>query len=197
MKASTLLDKQVILLSTGESLGAICDFAIQNEQLVAIKTEKATILFDAIKFGNGIFATKKENCDFPFVLNKLVYTAKGKLLGNVCDVNFSCKGRIKSFVLTTGKSFSPRKVHIVKDVVIMKKTAKKQPAKPQLAIPKLSVGGDFLIGRLCDKDIFFDNELIVKKDSKVTKVLLDKVKRYGKLVELSLHTQEIKKNTNH
>ena len=54
-----------------------------------------------------------------------------------------------------------------------------------------------MIGRLCDKDIFFDNELIVKKDSKVTKVLLDKVKRYGKLVELSLHTQEIKKNTNH
>ncbi len=48
---------------------------------------------------------------------------------------------------------------------------------------------DFLIGRVCTKDIFnFNNELLIKAHGIVNKKNLKEIKRFGKLRELMLYT---------
>lgn len=49
---------------------------------------------------------------------------------------------------------------------------------------------DFLLGRICTKDIFnFNNEVLVKSHSVITKKVLKEVNRYGKLRELMLFSK--------
>ena len=200
MKASDILNKEIIDLSTAQKVGACCNVGVsqKGERVLFLATEGAVVPFDKTKFGQEILCdSQTKSCDALFVLGKTVYADKGKLLGEIVDVNFSKKGKVKSYTTSLAKTFSPQKIAKVFDVVVLKEAKKRTPAKEQtIQIEKHTVGGDFLIGRLCDKDIFFNNELIVKRDTKITANTLAKVKRYGKLLELSLHAQEIKTNLN-
>lgn len=52
------------------------------------------------------------------------------------------------------------------------------------------LNADFLIGRICTKDIFnFNNELLIKSHTIVNKKNLKEIGRYGKLRELMLYTK--------
>ena len=47
---------------------------------------------------------------------------------------------------------------------------------------------DFLIGRICTKDIFnFNNELLIKEHAVINKKNLKEINKYGKLRELMLY----------
>jgi len=54
--------------------------------------------------------------------------------------------------------------------------------------PKQNQSSTFLVGRVCTKDIFnFNNELIIKSGTQVTKKVLKEVNKFGKLRELMLY----------
>ncbi|MBR6778540.1 MAG: hypothetical protein IKM43_00085 [Clostridia bacterium] len=58
------------------------------------------------------------------------------------------------------------------------------PAKPTVQI------SDFLLGRICTKDIFnFNNELLIKAHSIVNKKNLKEINKFGKLRELMLYSK--------
>lgn len=51
---------------------------------------------------------------------------------------------------------------------------------------------NFLIGRICTKDIYnFNNELMVKKATKINKKHLKDASRYGKLREIMLYSRDV------
>lgn len=56
--------------------------------------------------------------------------------------------------------------------------------------PKENQNAEFLLGRVCSKDIFnFNNELLIKAHSVVNKKNLKEINKYGKLRELMLYTK--------
>lgn len=56
--------------------------------------------------------------------------------------------------------------------------------------PKNIQNTDFLLGRICTKDIYnFNNELLIKSQSKVNKKNLKELTRFGKIRELMLYSK--------
>lgn len=93
---------------------------------------------------------------------------------------------LKKFTPQSPKDFKQEiqnKVEILPDNSKEKTNAELvENAKTQLSTP------EFLIGRVCTKDIFnFNNELLIKAHSIVTKKNLQEVNKFGKLRELMLY----------
>ena len=93
------------------------------------------------------------------------------------------------------KKFTPTKTpnELKSDIV---KTTEILPIEPINAIPidsltKVNVQNDeFLLGRICTKDIFnFNNEILIKNNCKINKKNLKEIKRFGKLRELMLFSK--------
>ena len=62
---------------------------------------------------------------------------------------------------------------------------------PLASPPKIIGNNDFLLGRKADKNIYsLNNELIIKKDSQITKKHLELAKRHGKLAELTIYSKK-------
>ena len=98
---------------------------------------------------------------------------------------------------TSLKKFTPKSPKIFKTEISTETTALpiKQDAEntqnPEIIIeqPKVIVqSSELLIGRICTKDIFnFNNELLVKQNTKLNKKQLKEVIKFGKLRELMLY----------
>lgn len=93
------------------------------------------------------------------------------------------------------KNFTPIKIN---------KTKKSKSVQPVSIMPTEAGSGvvavedvlatiqnaDFLIGRVCTKNIYnFNNELLIKEQTQVTKKVLKEISRFGKLRELMLYTK--------
>lgn len=92
------------------------------------------------------------------------------------------------------KKFNPKSPKILKSEIVeeasilpveeLNKESKEEPQEVKTNIQT----SDLLIGRICTKDIFnFNNELLVKENSKLTKKQLKEVIKFGKLRELMLY----------
>ena len=97
------------------------------------------------------------------------------------------------------KNFTPNKKKKVQKSTINKeteaiveneKTEENIQQKQGKKIKNIIYSNDFLIGRICTKDIYnFNNEILVKAHSVITKKSLKEITKFGKLRELMLFSK--------
>ena len=85
----------------------------------------------------------------------------------------------------TPKTFKSKDVQIAKILPTENIPPKAEPVEQK---PPQIQTNEFLIGRICTKDICnFNNEILIKANSAVTKKSLKEINRFGKLRELMLY----------
>ena len=90
------------------------------------------------------------------------------------------------------KVYKRKKVQIAQTMPIENNIENKIDNENQLANAKESVvqNINFLVGRICTKDIFnFNNELLIKANSVVNKKNLKEINKFGKLRELMIYSK--------
>ena len=172
---------------------------IKNNQCVSVKVDKSDFVpcpvqskafsingeflgvVKELSF-NDKFFTEKIVLDNEAVLSSTDLASFGK--NTIVFYDKSAKIDVKKF--NPEKAISNGKViendHVQQSQPDQPKTEKQQNIKVQSA--------EFLLGRICTKDIFnFNNELLIKAHSVVNKKNLKEINKFGKLRELMLFTK--------
>lgn len=146
-----------------------------------------------------------------------VYSIKGEYFGSVKEIEFDDKFLTQNIIMDNGQQLSVKDItSIGKKVVVFSKedkTTKLSPKnKPKIfknkivqiakTLPEINLieqesnkevtiqNSDFLLGRICTKDIFnFNNEVLIKAHSLVNKKNLKEINKFGKLRELMLYSK--------
>lgn len=202
-KRLTLLSKNIYHIGKNA-------ITVKNNQAVSIKIENNTLFSSPISSKayslNGEFLglVKEMSFDEKFKTDKLILDNEKALeLENLasCGKNTvifydnNDKVDVKKFVpQKTPKLFKKFNTQIAK--ILPSETKQEEILENENIVPvtksspKIDQASNFLIGRVCTKDIYnFNNELLVKAQSTVTKKTLKEVNKYGKLRELMLYSK--------
>lgn len=176
--AITVKNNQAVSLKVEESELLSCPinskaYSIQGEYLGTIKE---------LTF-NEKYATEKIVLDNDSTINVSTLASCGK--NTVIFYTEQEKINIQRFTpAKTPKTFKVNNVQIA-EILPVETNQQAELIQPK---PKPNQSSTFLIGRVCTKDIFnFNNELIIKSGSQVTKKILKEVNKFGKLRELMLY----------
>lgn len=155
-----------------------------------------------------------ENLVFNDCINPInldLYSVDGNKIGKIVDITINEKFLVENIVLTESKIISQKNIlNAGKNVVLYKDenenikvsnfknkvkiTSRKTTNKVKIMQTKtkplptkiVTKNYDFLIGKKIDKNIYADNnELIIKKHTKVTRMIIDIACKKGKLKELT------------
>ncbi|MBQ9795700.1 MAG: hypothetical protein IJW36_01885 [Clostridia bacterium] len=98
------------------------------------------------------------------------------------------KINIKNFMPNkTPKAFQTEEVKMVSTLPIEQTASKVVPIEN---VNSLAQNSDFLVGRICVKDIYnFNNEVLIKANTSITKKALKDITKFGKLRELMLFSK--------
>lgn len=183
---------------------------VKNNQAVSIKIENNTLFSSPISSkayslkGEFLGVVKEMTFDEKFKTEKLILDNEKTLdLSNLasCGKNTvifydnNDNIDVKKFVpQKTPKLFKKFNAQIAK--ILPAETKQEDLVENENIVPvtkssqKIDQASNFLIGRVCTKDIFnFNNELLVKAQTVVTKKILKEVNKYGKLRELMLYSR--------
>lgn len=178
---------------------------IKNNQAVTLKVEESGLL--PLTFGNKAYSIKGEYLGLisEVSVNEKFLTEKisldSELTFEVTSIATSGKNTIifydkekinlEKFVPIKSPKFFKKRETVTAEILPLEP---KDEAVPVNAVPVDKPANeqnpDFLLGRICVKDIYnFNNELIIKSNSLITKKNLKEIKRYGKLRELMIYTR--------
>ena len=146
-----------------------------------------------------------------------VYSINGEYLGIIKDISFNEKYQTEKILLDNSKTLEVSNLASCgKNTIIfyeenskpnLKKLAPNKTPKEfktdniqtaeilpietkQAGYQKKSLSINFLVGRVCTKDIVnFNNEILVKANTKITKKILKEISRFGKIRELMLFSK--------
>ena len=144
-------------------------------------------------------------------MNSKAYSIKGEYLGTISDISFNDKYLTTKIYLDNGKTEAVEDVTSCgKSTVIFSKeriNPKSLSPKPELETSKVVSTSlinpeqvavvtksnldpnQFLVGRRCIKDIMsFNNEILIKANTTITKKHISQIKKFGKLKELMLYS---------
>lgn len=171
---------------------------VKNNQAVLLKVEESTLLSSPV--------------------DSKAYSINGEYLGVIKEISLDDKFNCEKFSLdnstipinslaTCGKNTiifydNSEKINLnkfkTKPSPKIFKTEPVQVAQVQplpknvvpVDTPKITQNTDFLLGRICTKDIYnFNNELLIKNNTKVTSKTLKEIVKYGKVRELMLYSK--------
>lgn len=142
---------------------------------------------------NEKFLTEKFSLDNEKALDISALASSGKNT----TIFYENTDRVNVKKFTPQKSPKVFKSNLVQTAEIMPTTAKTEvqgeqnPNVVEVEAPKANVqSADFLLGRVCTKDIFnFNNEILIKAHAVITKKNLKEINKFGKLRELMLYSK--------
>lgn len=168
---------------------------IKNNQCVELKTENSNLISAPI--GSKAYSIQGEflgvieniNINEKFLTTQIELDNQVVLSSNL--VASSSKNTIIFFNKNDNpntKQFSPHKQAEASPKASVNQTSiKESEEKPK---QKINFSSDFLIGRICTKDIFnFNNEILIKAHSVITKKNIKELIKFGKIRELMLYSK--------
>ena len=189
--AITVKNNQSVSLKVEDNNYSTCPI---NSKAYTIKGEFLGIIKDMSL--NEKFLTEKLSLDNNSTLeiDRLASSGKNTIIfyDNLDKINIS-----KFTPSKTPKLFKFKRAQVatilpteepVKEPVAEQEKSNAVPAETK---PKTNIeNAEFLLGRVCTKDIFnFNNEILIKSHSVINKKTLKEVNRYGKLRELMLFSK--------
>ena len=199
--ASEYLKKPCLCLKSGEALGTIVNFALQEDyksiaglindrnQIIPLssvfKKENDAIV---IRSAEGIRPPEKE---VPAPLGSRAFTTSGKDIGTINDFGFANRLRVSYYLTEDGTQFRPQKIYrITGDLLLVKDcpVPSAEKPKPRETLPlKMTGNYKFLIGKTSHRTVLDrQNEIIIRKNGVVSPATLEKANLSGKLLELAL-----------
>lgn len=161
----------------GEFLGVVKEIIISEKYL----TEKLSLENSLVLDADMIASSGKNTVIF---YDKLSKVDVSKFVPNKTPKTFKTKHAEIATILPVLQN----EVTKATDQTATQHQATNQNIVSVDAAPTLIQNSDFLIGKICTKDIFnFNNELLIKAHSVVNKKNLKEINRYGKLRELMLY----------
>ncbi len=174
---------------------------VKNNQEVSILTEKNDCcvvpiaskaysisgeflgVIEEISF-NEKFITQKISLDNNEIMDVKNIASIGKNVVVFCSNNDRCV--IKNFTpQNQPKNFKQEENQVAETMPVEKPKDNVENAK----VPTIQ-NSDFLLGRICTKDIFnFNNELLIKAHAVVNKRNIKEIKKFGKLRELMIYSK--------
>lgn len=147
-------------------------YSIQGEFLGIIKE----ITFDEKFKTDKIYLDNNSNLD----INSIASCGKNTIIFYTNTEKVNVK---KFFPAKTPKTFKEKPVQIANILPV-----ETSPYVEPVEKPTQTQNTEFLIGRVCGKDIYnFNNELLIKAGANITKKILKEINRFGKLRELMLY----------
>lgn len=199
MFLSNLLEKQIVENVTANNLGKLCKIHINKNCIDYIKTSTDnTLCTNQIIAINDTIITQKSERNYPdfkfFTLsNQQIITEKGKICGILSDLMLSKDFKITK-IITNGKNIANAEIlSISEDNLIIKKTSKQPSVKQtKLCEDKMITtvsNYSFLIGRILQKDLHTNGQIVLKAGTKICKTDIDTAVRYGKLIDLTIYSK--------
>lgn len=230
---SDFIAKKVLNISSGQVEGTIKNacfdtnfkkienfkmFDEDDEEYLLNVKKICAVGQDAVVIRNKeamVLAINEAECHDFSTMNMQVYSADGKNLGKVGDIEFSDNYKLTSLVVgennipleniislgkvivTKGENFSkmlsktrsnPFKATTTSNhkVTILAPQIENDTKSPSTPVRAVA-SPNFLLGRKATKTIYgMNNEVIIKKESAITSSILESAKRHGKLVELTI-----------
>lgn len=176
----TVKNNQAVLLKDAECSNCLAPI---NSKAYSINGEFLGVVQEV--YLNDNFLTGKISLENDIVLDVEKLATCGK--NTIIFYTGEDKINIKNFTPNKSpKNFKTKQVQIATTLPIEDLKANVVPVdKPKQTIIQSS---DFLIGRICMKDIFnFNNEILIKAQTVVNKKNLKEINRFGKLRELMLY----------
>ena len=231
-----IIAKKVLNLSSGQIEGTIKNacfdtnfkkienfkmFDNEDEEYLLSARKIYAIGQDAVVIKNKeamVLAINEAECNDFSTMNMPVYSADGKEIGKVTDLELTDNFRLRHLVVGD-ENISPENILSFGQVIVTKgETPVKLLAKSRtnpfkkptenmqtvtilapkiesetksLSTPKRAVASpNFLLGRRATKTIYgMNNEIIIRKESPVTALTLESAKRHGKLIELTVFSR--------
>lgn len=205
--------KKLVALELIFDSGAVMMLSIKNvyrfgKHAIIIKNNQAISIKD----------NNQETCLVPF--GSKAYSINGEFLGIVEEIIFSDKFVVEKIILEGNKTVDAKLIASCgKNAIIFNSQEEKINIKNLMPIKepknfaqkdekKVSVmpvendvvevgsvkplvqSSDFLIGRVCGKDIYnFNNEILVKANAVINKKIIKDANKFGKLRELMLYSK--------
>ena len=184
--AITVKNNQAVSLKVEETALPSCPigaktYSIQGEYLGAVKEISLNEKYFIEKFSLDNNTTLEISSLASFGKNTIIFNTNAE------------KINVKKFTpLKTPKLFKKK---VTQQVSIMPtetetSTTSVEEIGNQVSTPQIQ-NNDFLIGRICTKDIYnFNNEILIKANTTVTKKNLKEINRFSKLRELMLYLKQ-------
>lgn len=193
--AITVKNNQAVQLKVEDSEFVACPI---NSKAYTIRGEYLGVIKEISL--NEKFLTEKFSLDNDKALDVNSLASSGKNT----TIFYENTDRINVKKFTPQKNPKIFKSHLVQTAKIMPKPASESDASTaqtnanqtgvnavDIEAPKPNLqSADFLLGRVCTKDIFnFNNEILIKAHAVITKKNLKEINKFGKLRELMLYSK--------
>lgn len=205
MLLSSLYNKPVIENHSAQNLGTICKLHVNGCKIDYLLTSndhkidvhEITRISDAIMYKHS--GRNYPNFKFFPIANQIVTNEKGKIFGKLVDVMISNDFEIKKLLTDNKNLCSVEILSMSEDTLVFKRIKKSKPsAKTQceqsitadnLGIATTITNYNFLIGRIIQKNIFANGNLLFTIGKKITKQDVDVAFKYGKILDLTLYSK--------
>ncbi len=182
--AITVKNNQAVSLKVEESEYFMCPI---GSKAYSIKGEYLGIIQELIL--NEKFLTEKFSLDNNQTLNVKSLASFGK--NTVIFYDDNDKINVNKFVPSKSPKLFKSKSLQIANILPIEETSTEEKSPNVVPVEDSKTRAlqntDFLIGRICTKDIFnFNNELLIKAHAVVNKKNLKEINKYGKLRELML-----------
>ncbi len=202
MLLSSLYNKPIIDNYSAQHLGTINQIHINNQKIdyfltsrnVKIKVSNICKINDAIMYK----AEDRYYPDFKFysIANQMITDEKGKIYGNLIDLMVTKTFEVRKIMSVTKNLCNVDIISMSQDSLVFKRkpkakkvvTVQPAPAADPNIITTISNYG-FLIGRIIQKNIMANGNIILPSGKKITKQDIDIAQKHGKIIDITIYSK--------
>lgn len=199
MLLSNILGKKIVNISTALDLGAVTSFTYHDGAIEYFVTDTAM----AVKICDILATSDIITCNMHYDYNDLEYALfnisdllicniRGKILGNLQDVLVDDSYMVKRLI-TDERNLAQFRIVSYSSTTLVLDKPEQLTAPVEINMPTVVTNYNFLIDRTLFRDILSPaGKLLFKSGQLITKSDINKARKYGKLVHLTLYSTPIK-----
>lgn len=152
-----------------------CAFVQDVSKLQFVVNKTDSLMFKKVLSNSGI--------DLGEVIDLVFYKRRcKKLITSKCEIKTNSVGKVGDVILLGKKNKMPKTSKFLKtDVDTQVEVMQERPKLPE----KISLSTNYYLGKISGQDIFgYNNERLVSRGEKITKPILDRVKKHNRLNQL-------------
>ena len=202
MLLSTIIGKKIVNISTALDLGSVTGFTYHKGNIEYFVTDDcmAVKVTDIIAISDVITVNMHYNfgeLEYPLLSINNVYicSIKGKHLGNLQDVLVDENYIVKRLITDNKNIVQFRIASYSSTTLVLDKQSREEQPKTikDICMPIVITNYDFLVGRTLFRNILSSSSsLLFARGQLITKQDVDKARKTGKLVQLTLYSTPLK-----
>ena len=199
MLLSNIIGKKIVNIATALDLGAVTSFTYHNGAIEYFVTDTAL----AVKISDISATSDIITCNMHYnfadidyalfnISGLLICNIRGKILGNLQDVLVDDNYMVKRLI-TDEKNLIQFRIVSYSTTTLVLDRPEAITAPVEICIPTVVTNYNFLIDRTLFRNILTPaGKILFKRGQLITKTDIDKARKFGKLVHLTLYSTPLK-----